>query len=302
MDITHSMEKEMLRRSYSHKTIETYTHCVNNFLKYYRGDQRKISKDSVKEYLNGLVKRGSSGNTLNVHLNALGFLVKNILNKNFMIKIKYSKVPKKIPIVLTKQEVVRLVNCIDNKKHKLMIKLMYGAGLRVSELVNLKPENIEFENNFAWVRKGKGNKDRMFILADCLKDEIMNYIKENNINLNSWLFLGYKSHLSVRTVQEIIRKAAKKAKISKKVHPHALRHSYATHLIENGYDLMSVQSLLGHSSPQTTMIYLHIARMKMINVKSPLDSLDFDNAQNEKTIDYEAPTIRVSPFINSKYV
>jgi site-specific recombinase XerD len=302
MDITYSMKKEMLRRNYSPKTIETYIHCVNNFLKYYSGNQRKISKDKIKEYLDGLIKRGSSGNTINVHLNALGFLIKNILNKNFMIKIKYSKVPKKIPTVLTKHEIIRLVNCIDNEKHKLMIKLMYGAGLRVSELVNLKPENIEFENNFAWVRKGKGNKDRMFILANCLKDEIMNYIKENDINLDSWLFPGYKSHLSVRTVQEIIRKATIKAKISKKVHPHALRHSYATHLIENGYDLMSVQSLLGHNSPQTTMIYLHIARMKMINVKSPLDSLDFNNAQNEKTIDYEASTIRVSPFINPKYV
>ena len=301
MDIIHSMEKEMMRRKYSYKTVETYIHCVNNFLKYYNGDQRKISKKDVKEYLDKMIEKGVSGNTINVHLNALGFLVRDILNKNFMIRIKYSKVPKKMPIVLTRNEVISLVNCIENENHRLMIKLMYGAGLRVSELVNLKLEDIEFENNYAWVRHGKGNKDRMFIIADCLKHELMDYIGKNKIGPKSWLFSGYKGHLSTRTIQEVIRKAAKRARISKKVHPHALRHSYATHLIENGYDIMSVQYLLGHNNPQTTMVYLHIARMSMINVKSPLDSLDFNNVNNEKIVNYEAPKIRVSPFINPKY-
>ncbi|MBS3150443.1 tyrosine-type recombinase/integrase [Candidatus Woesearchaeota archaeon] len=298
MDVIFSMEKEMLRRNYSYRTVKTYIGCVKNFLNFCHVEQRKISKEDVRGYLDNLVNRGSSGNTINVHLNAIGFLVRQILNKNFMIKIKYSKVPKKIPVVLAKHEIISLVNCIGNKNHKLLIKLMYGAGLRVSELISLKPENIEFESNFAWVRKGKGNKDRMFIIADCLKKELLNYIEENSLVQKSWLFPGHNGHLSARTVQEIVKKAAKKAKIKKNVHPHALRHSYATHLIENGYDLMSVQSLLGHNSPQTTLIYLHIARMRIINVKSPLDGLDFNN---EKTPDCEAPKIRVSPFINTEY-
>jgi site-specific recombinase XerD len=302
MDLVYLMEREMLRRKYSARTISTYINCVDNFLRFYKGEQRRISKNNIKEYLDKLIKKNKSGSTINVNLNALGFLVKNVLNKNFMIKVKYSKVPKKIPVVLTKDEVIRLISCIQNKEHQLMIKLMYGAGLRVSELVSLKHVNIEFENNFAWVRSGKGNKDRMFIIADCLKHDLISYINDKKIDCDSWLFPGNKGHLSTRTIQEIVRIAAKKAGIKKRVHPHALRHSYATHLIENGYDLMSVQSLLGHNSPQTTMVYLHIARMKFINVKSPLDGLDFKGVNNNHNFnDYEASQIRVSPFINPKY-
>ena len=155
-----------------------------------------------------------------------------------------------------------------------MIELMYSAGLRVSELIKLKIEDFEFSKNYGWVRKGKGRKDRLFILATRLNGQIRKFIENNNLNYNSYLFKGNKGqHISKETVSIIVKRSAKKAKIEKNIHCHTLRHSFATHLIEDGYSINEVQSLLGHNSPQTTMRYVHMASPKIINVISPLDRL-----------------------------
>lgn len=165
-----------------------------------------------------------------------------------------------------------------------MIKLLYSAGLRVSELINLRVRDLEFDRNYGWVRHGKGNKDRRFIIALSLKEELLGYIEQECLGQDSWLFMSYNGHMSARSVQEIIKRAAKIAGIHKRVHPHTLRHSYATHLIENGYDVVSVQSLLGHNSAETTMVYVHMASPNLINVRSPLDSLPrVSSSQPEKS-------------------
>ncbi|MBI2110125.1 tyrosine-type recombinase/integrase [Candidatus Woesearchaeota archaeon] len=150
---------------------------------------------------------------------------------------------------------------------------MYSAGLRVSELLNLKVENLNLVNNFGYVRKGKGSKDRLFVIADSLKQEIVDYITSNKLEHDSFIFQSYMGRMSSRTIQEILKKAAKRSGIKKRVHPHALRHSFSTHLIENGYSITDVQSLLGHKSPETTMIYVHMASSKFIGVRSPWDEL-----------------------------
>ena len=272
MDIEYKVTREMLRRRYSKTTIKTYLECINKFFRKCKKQPEKVSKIDVREFLNNLIKRNAAGNTINVYLNALKFFFEEVLNKRMRLNIKYSKIPKRLPIVLTKDEIKRLIESIENQKHKLMIKLMYSAGLRVSELVNLKIEDLEIEKNYGWVREGKGRKDRLFIIAESIKIELTDYIKNNKIT--DWLFPGNKrNHLSQRTVAAIIKDATKKAKINKKVHTHTLRHSFATHLIENDYALTDVQNLLGHNSPETTMIYLHTASKNMIKVKSPLDSL-----------------------------
>lgn len=272
MDIDYKVKREMLRRKYSPRTIHTYLYCIHNFFKNCNKDVSKLSKTDVREFLNDLIKKDSAGNTINVYLNSLKFFFEEILNKRMRLNIRYSKVPKKLPVVLTKEEVKRLFNIIENNKHKLMIELMYSAGLRVSELVNLKVDDLEFEKNYGWVRKGKGNKDRLFIIAQSVKKELKDFINKNKTD--SYIFKGNnKNHISQKTIQEIVKKSAKKAKINKNVHCHTLRHSFATHLIENSYDVNSVQSLLGHNSSETTMIYVHMASPKMINVKSPLDEL-----------------------------
>lgn len=273
----------MSRRNYSQRTVKTYSECIKKFLKTYSGEARKISKSDVKNYLEKLEDK--TGSTKNVHLSALIFLLRNILNKNFVSKLKYSRMPKSLPVVLSREEINLLIKSIGNEKHKLLVKLLYGSGLRVSEIVNLRIRDLDLRNNYGWVRRGKGNKDRMFIVPAMLKEEISNLNSKKDYDC--YLFDSYNGHLSSRSVQEIIKKAAKKAGIRKRVHPHTLRHSYATHLIENGYDIAAVQSLLGHNSPNTTMIYLHTAMPTMLKVRSPLDDLQSEN--NDRKDGYESP-------------
>ena len=273
MDIPELIKKKGLRRGLSHRTIRTYRHCARKFFNWCRKEPNEIKKDDIKSYLDLMIEKGKCGSTINVHLNALRFFYCDVLNKRLMVNIRYSKTPKALPIVLTKEEVARLINLIINPKHKLMAKLMYSAGLRVSELVHLKPEHLEIKNGYGWVRHGKGNKDRMFIIAESIKEELASYISKECTPSDSYIFRGFNGHLTTASVRSVIKKAVKNAKISKRAHPHTLRHSFSTHLIENGSSVAEVQSLLGHSSAETTMIYLHIASPKMISAKSPIDSL-----------------------------
>src|SRR3989344_2186127 len=273
MDISELIRKEALRRGLSHKTIRTYRECVRKFFNWCRKEPHEIKKADIKSYLDLMIEKGACGNTINVNLNALKFFYGSVLHKRLMINIRYSKTPKSLPVVLTKEEVASLINSITNSKHRLMAKLMYSAGLRVNELVNLKPEHLEIENGYGWVRHGKGNKDRMFIIAESLKEELASFISKECKSPDGYIFKGFNGHLTTASVRSIIKNATKNAKISKHAHPHTLRHSFSTHLIENGSSVSEVQSLLGHSSAETTMVYLHIASPKMIGTKSPIDSL-----------------------------
>ena len=274
MYIPELIRKAGLRRGLSHRTIKTYNDCVRIFFNVCRKHPNEVKKQDIKDFLDKLIEKNCAGNTLNVYLNALNFFYREVLNRKLMVNIRYSKTPKTLPTVLTKEEVMILIEAIKNPKHKLMVKIIYSAGLRVSELVHLKVKDLDIERNLGWVRKGKGNKDRLFIIARSLKNELVEYISYKNLNQESWLFTGQKQgHLTVKAVQWVIKRAAKEAKIKKNVHPHTLRHSFATHLVENGNDVYSIQSLLGHNSSETTMVYVHTANPKMIAVQSPLDSL-----------------------------
>jgi integrase/recombinase XerD len=309
MDIIEITKKELLRRNYSLRTIQAYIFCLSKFLLFCNKEPRGISKKDICDYLYSLKERNLSGSSLNVHLNALKFVFEKILNKRFLVRINYSKTPKSLPVFLTKEETIRLINSIKNNKHKLMIKLMYSAGLRVSELLDLRISDLDFDNNYGFVRKGKGNKERLFIISKNLKQELFYYIKENKLDRDFFLFPSYNGHISVSSVQEIVKRAAKDANIKKRISPHKLRHSFATHLIENGYDITSVQFLLGHNSPKSTAIYIHMASPKMINIESPFDSLDFNKSnKNEelqlpkeyKKSDYESQKNQQRSFKDSK--
>ena len=273
-----SLEKECKRRNYSEKTIKTYICCIERFLTFTERGLDKISKKDVRIFLENLSEKEKSGSTMNVYHMSIRFLFKNVLGKKMWININYSKVPEKIPIVLTKDEIKRLLDSVVNEKHKLMIELLYSSGMRVSEIVNLTVKDLDINNNYGWVRRGKGNKDRLFIVAESLKSRLKNIIeKENLLPENCLFFNNRKEKYSTRTIQQILKKASRKSKINKKVNPHALRHSFATHLIENGYSVSEVQGLLGHKSPETTLIYLHTAAPTLIKVKSPLDELYKDS-------------------------
>jgi len=270
----YSMKKEMLRRRLSPRTIDSYIFCIKKFFNRVNKNPRKIRKKYVKEFLDDLAERKRSGSTLNVYLSAIKFLMNDVLRRNINLNFRYSKRPKKLPVYLNREELKRLFDAIKNPKDKLMIQLMYAAGLRVSELLNLRVKDFEIDMGFGWIRKGKGNKDRPFIIANRLKEELLYYIKENNLMHDDFLFSRNGIlPLHPRTVQEILKKAAKEAGIMKKVHPHMLRHSFGTHLVEEENDLTDVQKLMGHNDIKTTMVYVHTASPKIISIKSPFDSL-----------------------------
>ena len=154
------IRKEALRQDLSPRTIRTYLVCVEQFFRKYQKNPFFINKKDIQEYLDHLLERGAPGNTINVHLNTLKFFYEQVLHKKLTVNIKYSKTAKRLPEFLTKEELISLISGITNQKHRFMIELMYGTGMRVSELLNLKIKDFSFEQNYGWVRQGKGNKDR----------------------------------------------------------------------------------------------------------------------------------------------
>jgi len=274
VDIEKSIAKECKRRGYSDRTIKSYNYCISRFLKYTDKSLDKISKKDVRLFLENLSEEKMAGNTMNLYHMAIKFLFEDVLDKRMRINIRYSKTPTKIPVVLSKEEIKDLFKAIKNPKHMLMIQLMYSSGLRVSELINLKINDLETDKGYGFVRKGKGNKDRMFIIASSLKDDIKKFIGSKKLNEFDYLFTSTKGRkYNTSSPRQIIKKSAELARINKKVSCHTLRHSFATHLIENGYSVSEVQALLGHKSPETTFVYVHAASPNMIKVKSPLDEL-----------------------------
>ncbi|MBT4174252.1 tyrosine-type recombinase/integrase [archaeon] len=273
MDLILNMQKEMSRRRYSQRTVDSYSDCVTKFLEFSKKTPRKITKKDVRLYLTKLDERNLASSTMNVYLQAIRFALENILNKHFILRIPLSKKSKRLPDFLTKKEVKQLFSVIKNKKHLLVVKLIYSAGLRVGEAVKLRIRDLDLESGIGKVVQGKGNKDRMFIIAKSIRKELQHYIYSEKLDFGDFLFQGRRTHFSVRSVQEVVKKAGKRSKIPKNVHPHVLRHSFATHLIEDNCSLSTLQLLMGHKSPETTMVYVHLAKLSSLDVTSPLDGL-----------------------------
>ncbi len=264
-----NVESELRLRGYSERTVKAYKFYLEKFLKFLNG--REPNEELLKEFLSNMISRGDSPATIALARASLVFYFKNVLKEN--IEIKTPKIPKKIPTVLTRDEILRMIELTKNKKHRLIIKLLYSTGIRLSELTNLKIKDIDLNEGIVWIRKGKGAKDRMVIMSKKLAEELREYIKDRNPN--EFLFLGRDGKISNRNVQKIIRKAAERARIHKKVTPHVLRHSFATHLLESGVDIRKIQVLLGHSNLSTTQIYTTVTSSELKKIKNPLDSLNY---------------------------
>lgn len=269
------IKKECKRRGLSHRTAETYCFYVDKFLKFCGKEDciRKITKEDIKHYIEHLCSKDKCGSTLNVALSSVKFFIGEIIFKTWKLDYKFSKIPKTLPTVLTKSEVKKIINCINNKRHKLIIKLLYSAGLRVGELVRLKVGDLDIDDSIGWVRMGKGSKDRMFIIAKRLREELRDYVLFKELSYNDSVFSGRNGHISIETVYRIIKNATKKANIMKNVHPHTFRHSFATHLVDNGNNVFDIQFLLGHSNVDTTMQYVRMSNNRIREVVSPYDCL-----------------------------
>lgn len=253
-------------------TIRNYSRANQELLEFCNKKPEEINIDDVKAYMAEKLTEQSSSSII-VFLSALRFAFSNILNKDITASIKRPKREKRLPAVLTKDELKKLLNTVPTKKSKLMVSLTYACGFRVSELINLKVSDLNFEEMIGYVRQAKGRKDRIFNIPKFLLKSLKKQIKKQKENKEEYLFSGPKGRLTNRNIQKIVRTAAKKAGINKEVHPHTLRHSFATHLLENGIDIRKIQELLGHADLSTTQIYTHISTEELKKIPSPIDSM-----------------------------
>jgi len=268
------IRKEALRQGLRSNTITTYCACVEKFFRTCRKEPYTITKKDIQDYLDGLLERNAPSSTINVYLNALKFFYEQVLHRKLTLNIRFSKTRRQLPDCLSKEGTIRIFAAIPNEKHHFMIKFLYSSGLRISEFCHLRVQDVHLEENYGWVRDGKGGKDRPFVIAQSIKEELRQWIKSNTLRADSWLFLGQKGQpYSDSSIREILWVAKKKAGITKRVYPHLLRHSFATHFIINGYTPLELQPLLGHSRLDTTMMYVHTAAQCLLKVKSPLDNL-----------------------------
>ena len=224
----------------------------------------------MRNYLEQLADGGSSASTINCAYSALKFYFEKILRRKFFVNIPRAKKEKKLPVVLSRDEIHKMIKAIKNPKHKCILSLLYGSGLRVSEIVKIKMEDIDLNRKMLHIREAKGSKDRYSVLPEKLIDILDG--QKNIKDFSDYLFTGYdnRSPLTKMTVHKIVKQAAELAGINKNVSAHTLRHSFATHLLEDGTSVRYIQELLGHARLETTQIYTKVTNLNLRNIKSPL--------------------------------
>lgn len=274
------IETELKISNNSSYTIRNYLFSNSKLIDFSKKNPDEITTDDVKDYMAEHLS-GKSSSSLVLFLAAIKYAYSNLLKRDITSEIKRAKKEVKIPSVLTKEEVKKLINSLNNDKSKLMISLIYACGFRVSELINLKLQDIDFNDKTGHVRKAKGKKDRIFNIPNFLAEQLQKQSENQKKEGKEFLFTGPKGTLSSRNIEKIVGKASKKAGIQKKVTPHTLRHSFATHLLESGTDIRRIQELLGHSDLSTTQIYTHISTKELKKIPSPLDTLM--EKENEKS-------------------
>ena len=262
-------------KGYALNTAKTYVQLFEKFINYHKNiTLENIDENDIRNYLKELVKEGRSGSYLNQMINSIKFYYEIVLGMpNRFYSIERPQKKKQLPKVISLEEVQTIINNTNNIKHKCIVSLLYSAGLRRSELLNLRITDIDSKRMIITVRNGKGNKDRLTILSKSVLDDLRLYYRE--YRPTNYLFEGPNGNIySSQSVAQIIRGAALKSGIRKNVTPHMLRHSFATHLLENGTDLRYIQVLLGHNSTRTTEVYTQVAINNIKTIKSPIELLN----------------------------
>lgn len=262
-------------KGYSASTLRTYSEAFQQLLRLLRTvPVQTLTKQHIHAYLLWLLKRGCSENHVHTVVNALKFYFEQVEKRpKEFYDLPRPKKPQKLPSILGEKEVERLIKAIRNIKHQALLMTAYSAGLRVSELVNLKICDVDSTRMILHIRQGKGKKDRMVTLSETLLATLRKYYVV--YKPKRYLFEGDKGGpYSTRSAQLILHKAKKEAGVFKQGSIHSLRHAYATHLLESGIDVRYIQDLLGHKSLTTTMLYTHVAKRDSKVIKSPLDKLN----------------------------
>jgi integrase/recombinase XerD len=245
------------------------------FMHFSPRDPRELTSEDIRSYLIFLIERKKfAASTVNQIFNALRFLYVEILKQPFRVSgISRPEKERKLPVVLSIEEVKRIFDSLGNLKHKILLMLVYSAGLRVSEAVHLKISDIDGNRKMIHVRGGKGKKDRYTVLSPVVLDGLREYWKA--YRPKQWLFEGQeRGHpYSIRSAEKVFEQASAKAGITKQVSIHSLRHAFATHLLEQGTDIRFIQELLGHSSIKTTEIYTHVSNRTVESIRSPIEKI-----------------------------
>lgn len=269
------MQEELQRRNYSESTTICYLRQITEFAKHFRRSPAQLGPEEIKQFQLYLVQEKKvSWATYIQTTAALRFLYVKTLGRAFMAeKIPYPKRPKHLPTVLSQEEIERVLNAARSLKHRALLMVLYGAGLRVSEACRLTVDDIDSSRMVIHVRQAKGNKDRDVMLSPVLLEMLRRYWKVSRPK--PWIFPGYRPDkpMTTKSVFLMVRNVAARAKITKTVSPHTLRHSFATHLLESGTDLRTIQLLLGHADVRTTIIYLQVSQQHIRKIVSPLDQL-----------------------------
>lgn len=264
------IKNEMRLRNFSQRTIKSYLTCLDDYFCYIKIIKKEPDLEVIKKYLLSKRDRGLSSQTINLYLQAIKYFYRDIYKSRINIDIKFAKTASKLPVVLSRLEIDKIIDKINNQKHKFMIILAYGCGLRVSEVTRLKIKDLDLGELTIHIKGAKGNKDRITIFPEKYKNDVLNLIAGKN--KDEYLFesqMGGK--LSERTAQKVFENALNKSGIKKEATFHCLRHSFATHLLENGTDVRYVQELLGHANIRTTQIYTKVTNPSIRKIKSPLD-------------------------------
>ena len=285
------LRKKMIRamelRNLSPNTQRGYLTAVKGLSRHYQKSPDKLTQEMVEDYLLYLKKdKGNALSSCRSVFTGLKFFYNNVAAEQIRIEYSGGTRARKLPEVLTQEEIWDIIETQKNFKHRLILMTTYSAGLRASEVTALKPEHIDSKRMLIKVEDGKGRKDRYTILSTRLLRELRHYYK--TFQPKTYLFPSTykdKSRLSYQSIYKIYENARKKAGVKKGAGIHTLRHSFATHLLEAGYDIRRIQVLIGHKRLSTTMIYLHVSRKTLSQIPSPLDLFDPDSAQKEDSAD-----------------
>jgi len=263
-------ERELKLRNFSPRTIKAYKMCLRGYLEFVRESGGRLGVVlSIKDFLLRKHDEGYSPQTVNLYLNAIKFLYGNVLGGRVSIDIRCAKKSLKLPVVLSRAEISKILGSIANRKHRLLIALAYGAGLRVSEVVTLLVRDLAMDEGLINVRGGKGMKDRVTLFPACLASEMREFVQAREGS--EYVFSSNRGgRLTTRSAQKVFSLALARAGVAKAATFHSLRHSFATHLLEDGVNLRYVQELLGHNSIKTTQLYTQVTRSGLERISSPL--------------------------------
>jgi integrase/recombinase XerD len=289
--VTHLRElmlQELQRRNYSQTTVRSYIKIVADFAKYFQRPPDQLGPDDIRAYqLHLLQDRKQGVRTVGTQTAALRFFFCKTLKRNYPVEeVPYPRAPRKLPIILTQEEAVRLIDSASNLFHRAMLMTLYSTGMRRAELCHLQVADIDSVRMLIHIRHGKRNRDRDVPLSPKLLETLREYWRW--MHPKTYLFPGTKDGwradkpITPKVLWEACREAAQAAGITKDVRPHLLRHSFATHLLENGADLPTVQLLLGHSDLKATSIYLHLSERHLKAAGTPIDKAEFSEPQQAK--------------------